>query len=349
MKKLFLITAFICSILSAKAQEVADILVLGGNNASTMMQSYAQPAFEGTMYNLNSGWYRTAKTHKLLGFDISLNATLASVPSERESFTFNEADYDNITIVSGSSELPTFFGGESNTVLEFSQEVSSGGITTDAKAEFSAIDGFGDDLSQVPGAMIQAGIGLPFKTELTLRYVPESLVSNEEFEAGLLGVGIKHNVLQYFPIAKRIPLVDVSIFGGYTQLNAEYFPQEVEGSNQSMDMQITSMTAQLLGSIDLKIINFFVGLGYTTSEAELNVNGTYEFEVEATADVGGIPYTTTTTRTIDGDDVPSLAYDVNGFMTTAGMSINLAFFKIYGSYTLQEYNSINAGVAFSFR
>lgn len=349
MKKLLLTIACAVSIYSAKAQEVADILALGGTNASTMMQSYAQPAFEGTMYNLNSGWYRTAKTHKLLGFDISLSATLASVPSERKTFTFNEADYDNITIAGGSSELPTFFGGDTNTVLKYNQDVELAGQNTEATAEFSAIDGFGDELSQVPSAMIQAGIGLPFKTEVTVRYVPESLVSSDDFEAGLIGVGIKHNILQYFPIAKRIPLVDVSLFGGYTQLNAEYFPQDVKGENQSMDMQITSMTAQLLGSVDLKIVNFFVGLGYSTSEAELNVNGTYEFDVEASSTIGGIPITGTTTTTTNGDDVPSLKYDVNGFMTTAGMSINLAFFKIYGSYTLQEYNSINAGIAFSFR
>ncbi|WP_394420657.1 DUF6588 family protein [Tenacibaculum mesophilum] len=28
---------------------------------------------------------------------------------------------------------------------------------------------------------------------------------------------------------------------------------------------------------------------------------------------------------------------------------SLVFFKIFGSYTLQEYNSVNAGIAFSFR
>lgn len=345
MKKLIFTLALI-AFSTVKAQEdIGNFLALG-KDAGTMMQSYLQPAFEGTMYNLNNGWYRTAKTHKLFGFDLTLNASLASVPNERENFTFNASDYENVTLSSGSSILPTAYGSKTNTVLTYSETATFnvGGVelTETRSYDFDALDGFSGNLSQVPSAMIQAGIGLPFKTELTVRYVPESLVSNDEFNANLYGFGIKHNILQYFPLAKRIPLIDISIFGGYTKLNSEYLPKDIEGENQSIDMEITSMTAQLLGSVDLKVINFFVGLGYSTSEASLNVNGSYVYEY----DIQGVGLEK---RTIEGDDLPKLKYDVNSFMTTAGASLNLGFFKIFGSYTLQEYNNINAGISFSFR
>lgn len=328
---------------TAKAQEIEQFLVLG-KDAGTLMQSYLQPAFEGTIYNLNSGWYRTAKPHRLLGFDITLNATLSAVPNNRKNFTFNIADYNNVRLESGAiqAELPTAFGGSSNESLIVSKDVEiAPGITQQAEFKMNALNGIGDEIGfdQVPAAMIQAGIGLPFKTDVTFRFLPK--VGSDSFKTNLFGVGLKHNILQYLPLAKRIPLVDISVFGGYTKLTSEYIP----GENQSIDMEVTSYTGQLLGSVDLKIVNFFVGLGYSAGKSSLVVNGEYEFQYRDpnTGTPLGQP------QEIDAADLPNIKNDVNSFMTTAGMSINLAFFKIYGSYTLQEYNSINAGVAFSFR
>lgn len=335
--------ALSAGLFTAKAQNIEEILVLG-KDAGTLMQSYLQPAFEGTIYNLNSGWYRTAKPHRLLGFDITLNATLSSVPSNRKNFTFNVADYENVRLESGASqtELPTAFGGSSDEVLIVSKDVDTPLGTQTAEFDFEALNGLGDEIGfdQVPAAMVQAGIGLPFKTDVTVRFVPK--VGSDSFKSDLFGIGVKHNILQYFPIAKRIPLVDISLFGGYTKLSSQYLPGE-EG--QSIDMEVTSLTGQLLGSVDLKIVNFFVGLGYSTGTSSLVVNGDYYFQYKDpnTGIALGEP------QQIDSEDLPNIENDVTSFMTTAGMSLNLAFFKIYGSYTLQEYNSINAGIAFSFR
>ncbi|NJB81957.1 DUF6588 family protein [Wenyingzhuangia aestuarii] len=349
MKKIILLTALTAGLFTAKAQEIEEFLVLG-KDAGTMLQSYLEPAFKGTMYNLNSGWYRTAKPHRVLGFDITLNATLSSVPSSGKNFTFKNSDYENLYIQGTGTDklssdpnatvsLPTSFGGTTNSVLEYEGEGEFLGVKETRKFKFNALNGLTDDIgfSQVPAAMIQAGIGLPFKTDVTVRFVPE--VGSDKFKSDLIGFGVKHNILQYFPIAKRIPLVDISLFGGYTKLSSTYIP----GDDQSIDMEVKTFTGQLLGSVDLKIVNFFVGLGYSKGQSSLNVTGDYSFEYE----IDGLPGKQT--RTIDEADLPKLKNDINSFMTTAGMSLNLAFFKIYGSYTLQEYNSINAGVSFSFR
>jgi hypothetical protein len=342
MKRIILIMALSAGMFSAKAQEIEQFLVLG-EDAGTLMQSYLQPAFEGTIYNLNSGWYRTAKPHRLLGFDITLNATLSSVPNNRKNFTFDIADYSNVRLESGANqaELPTAFGGSSDEVLIVSKDVDTPFGPQTAEFKMDALEGIGGEIGfdQVPAAMVQAGIGLPFKTDVTLRFVPK--VGSDSFKTNLFGIGVKHNILQYFPIAKRVPLVDVSLFGGYTKLSSQYIP----GQDQTIDMEVTSLTGQLLGSVDLKIVNFFVGLGYSTGKSSLVVAGDYEFQYRDPTT--GLPLGAP--QKIKEEDLPNIKNDVNSFMTTAGMSINLAFFKIYGSYTLQEYNSINAGVAFSFR
>lgn len=343
MKKIALLLAISLSQFTAKAQELENFLVLG-KDAGTLMESYLQPAFEGTIYNLNSGWYRTAKPHRLFGFDITLNATLSTVPSNRKNFTFDVADYENVRLQSGATqtELPTAYGGDTDEVLIVSQDVDTPFGSQTAEFKMDALNGIAGEIgfNQVPAAMIQAGVGLPFKTDVTVRFLPE--VGSDSFKTNLFGAGIKHNILQYFPLAKRVPLVDVSLFGGYTKLSSQYLPGE-EG--QSIDMEVTSLTGQLLGSVDLKIVNFFVGLGYSTGKSSLVVNGEYEFQYRdpSTGLALGEP------KSIDQEDLPDLKNDASSFMTTAGMSIDLAFFKIYGSYTLQEYNSVNAGIAFSFR
>ena len=344
MKKLFLsFIVFAAFSVNTKAQELEQLLVLG-KDAGTLLESYLQPGFEGTIYNLNAGWYRTAKTHKKLGFDITFNASISTVPDQRKNFIFNSANFNNVTLQSGanSTELPTVFGGTTNEVLVVSSTVDTPVGPQTAEFELNALNGVNDEINfnQVPAAMLQAGIGLPFKTDVTLRYMPE--VGGDNFKTDLFGIGIKHNILQYFPIAKRIPLVDVSLFGGYTQLTSQYLPG---GDGQSIDMQIRSFTGQILGSVDLKLINFFVGAGYSSGNSSLVVNGTYEFQyVDPTTGVAlGDP------QEISKDDLPNIKADVGSFMTTVGTSINLAFFKIFGSYTIQEYNTANLGIAFSFR
>ena len=71
--------------------------------------------------------------------------------------------------------------------------------------------------------------------------------------------------------------------------------------------------------------------------------GTYNLEY----DTGLAPPNNTITETVA--DPLNLSFDASGFKTTLGARISLGFFKIFGSYTLQEYNILNAGIAFSFR
>jgi len=349
MKKLILLTALIVSSFTTQAQDIQNFLVLGGDGVN-LLESYLRPAFEGTISNLNNGWYRTAKTHKVLGFDITLNASFASVPNNQQTFTFNNSNSSNLNLKGKTSaELPTVFGGNTDEVFVVTQrfdgsgnEVTTGG--TLAEFELDAFDGISENLDlgdigtdSAPLAMIQAGIGLPFKTDVSVRYSPE--IGGDAFKTNLIGFGIKHNILQYFPIAKRVPFVDVSLFYGYTKITNDYFPS----AGQSIEFETTAKTAELLASVDLKIINIFVGLGYSKGESTVDFNGDYSFEFQD-------PNSSQTfTKTVTEEELPSIKFDVDEFKTTAGLSLNLAFFKIYGSYTLQEYNAVNAGIAFSFR
>jgi hypothetical protein len=42
-------------------------------------------------------------------------------------------------------------------------------------------------------------------------------------------------------------------------------------------------------------------------------------------------------------------FDTSGARVTLGARLNIGFFKIFGDYSVKEYNTITAGIAFSFR
>jgi len=44
-----------------------------------------------------------------------------------------------------------------------------------------------------------------------------------------------------------------------------------------------------------------------------------------------------------------LDFDASGVRATVGTRLSLGFFKIFADYTIQEYNTLAAGIAFSFR
>ena len=48
-------------------------------------------------------------------------------------------------------------------------------------------------------------------------------------------------------------------------------------------------------------------------------------------------------------DPIDLEFEADGFRGTIGTRLNLAWFKIFADYTLQEYNTATVGIAFSFR
>jgi hypothetical protein len=105
-------------------------------------------------------------------------------------------------------------------------------------------------------------------------------------------------------------------------------------------MQINSYTLQVIGDIDLKIINFYLGMGYTTGNTNLDALGTYEFDFD---DNG----------TIESDEIITdpikLDFAISGVKTTIGTRLNLGPVKIFGDYTLQKYSSITVGLALSIR
>ena len=343
-----------------QGQNIENILASGKEDASTYLGGYIQPVFKGLIYNLNSGWYHSGKTHKTYGFDITISANASFVPQADKTFLFNNADYSVLELDGAitSTDLPSVMGQTTTQRVNVKVPldlngnvipVGSGIIPTKFKVtSFEALDGIEDELpiAAVPSAMIQVGVGSPSKTDVKLRFVPTTN-AREDLKFNLLGIGLQHNLLQHFSIADKMPLFDLSILGAFTTSTTVYTPKDTSiGVNQESIIKINAYTAQLIGNIDLKIINFYAGLGYTAGNASLQVKGdyTYTYNLESTT---GIPLGDSVTQRIH--DPIDVSYNLNGVKGTIGARLNLAWFKVFADYSFQGYSTANAGISFSFR
>lgn len=343
MRKFLL--AFVCVFafsLHAKAQtnDGFESILLASDDAEKLIGAYINPAMTGLIYGMNNGWYHTAKVHKTFGFDISIGLNASIVPSEDEIFRFADLGLTNVT---SSSATAATVAGPNNLepLVTFTGTVQ--GQT--ASASFNMPGGVKDDLplNAVPTPAVQIGVGLPWKMDAMIRLVPE--VGSDNVKGNLLGIGLKKEITSWFGPMEKTPL-HVSLLAAYTKMTVDYDIQAestIAGSGQRAEFDLNSYTVEAIASLNFPFINIFGGIGYNSGNSDLRMLGTYTLEYDT-----GLPAPLDTVSETVTDPV-NLAFDASGFKTTVGARISLGFFKIFGSYTLQEYNTINAGIALSFR
>jgi len=339
MKKIILLLFVLVPFLG-KSQDIEQFLLAGTQDASKLTEQYVNPVAKGFMHGLNNGWYSTGRTHKKLGFDITLVANLAKVPTKDEAFLFVQSDYANISLVNGSNEIQTLMGGSNNTTLAARIQTDEGDYKL---TEFSMPDGIGNDLpmNAVPSATLQVGIGIPgIDADLKVRYLPK--VKTSDLDVGMFGIGLQKSLSKLLKLDKTP--VDVSALIAYTKLTSEYNIQNKSGLNgnaQLMEFITNAYTFQAIASVNLKIIEFYGAVGMNTAKMDVDIKGTYDLEY--TLEGTGMTVSEQVT------DPVSVNFKANGIRATIGTRLNLGFFKIFGDYTMQDYNTITGGIAFSFR
>ncbi len=100
-----------------------------------------------------------------------------------------------------------------------------------------------------------------------------------------------------------------------------------------------------MAHLDFVIVTVYGSVGYNSGTTTAKMKGDYTltYDVE---DSNGNPIGTVE-ETISNPI--NLDFEANGMNATIGARLNLGFFKIFADYTIQEYNTASAGIAFSFR
>lgn len=344
MRKLLLAVVCVFAFnIHAKAQvnDGFESILFAAEDTEKLLGAYISPAMTGLIYGMNSGWYHTAKVHKTFGFDISIGLNASIVPSEDEIFRFADLGLSSNVTTSSATAATVAGPGNLEPLVTFNGTVQGQNVS----ASFNMPPGVKDDLplNAVPTPAVQFSLGLPGKFDAMLRLVPE--VGSDDVKGNLIGIGVKKEITNWFGPMEKTPL-HVSLLAAYTKMTVDYNIQadsSIPGSGQRAEFDLSSYTVEAVASLNFPFINIFGGIGYNSGNSDLKMLGTYNLEYDT-----GLPAPNdTVTETIT--DPVNLAFDASGFKTTIGARISLGFFKIFGSYTLQEYNTINAGIALSFR
>ena len=293
---------------------------------------------------MNNGWYHTAKVHEKFGFDISIGANFTNIPSKKELFSIAELGLsNNTTVINGATSSPTVAGSNSISPAQFQYSTQIEG--QNVSANFTMPTGIKEDLpaNTIPAPAVQIGFGLPFKLDLIVRYVPK--VGSEDVKTDVFGLGIKKEITELLGPLDKTPL-HISVLAAYSNMGVNYeignVNNDVSTQNASANFSLNTYTIQAIASLNFPVLNVFGGIGYNGGDLRLNTLGNYTLNYNTS--INGAPNVEESIT-----DPFSIKTNSGSMNATIGARVSLGFFKLYGSYSLQEYNTINAGIAFSFR
>lgn len=354
----------------AQVGDIGRILQSSAEDANILVKQYLKPFGSGFGASLNSGWTNTAQPHKTLGFDITVSAGLAVVPSGDKTFDISNIGLEELEVESGPSTLQTI-NGKSD-------------VPTTTLAAFEDIDGDGQEeklfgfnmpsgtgFGYVPAPEIKGAVGIFKDTELMLRYVPKVDISDYgTFKQ--YGFGAKHGLNQWLPGGKLLP-VDLSIMVGYTNQtvssgfrltgdevissniqNQVEVPDDITSSTwdgQKVEIDTEAYTINALVGKSLPVISVYGGVGYEASTVSIGTPGAYPLirnKNNASNPPNSEPqkplFLDTQEKPIDVE-----IEGENGIHALAGFRLRFTIFHISASYKLANYSTFNVGAGISFR
>lgn len=289
----FLCLSFFLGTFSLQAQEIEDFLA---KYTSENSKSYMQPFANALGANLNSGFFHNAYIPKK-GFRLQLGVvtTMALIKDEDKTF---EATTDDFFTPQQTVQAPTIFGntqavrvdGSGGTIYNF-----PGGLSVD----------------MLPLAVPQATLGGLFGTEVLVRFFATDL-GDDLGNIDLLGLGIRHNIDQYFP--NGLP-ISIAVAYYWQSLTLDNF-------TDNKTSFIAAQTSYRKGPLII-----YGGIGYESSTMDI----AYTFN--------------------SGDLSEEISLDLesnNSLRATAGLALQLGPFYLNTDYNIGNQNVFSAGLGFTF-
>lgn len=348
---LVLITALSFQVFShAQLDLVGVFMAAGAEDAEALITPYITPAVNAFGAALGGGWYNTAGTHQLGGFDLTFTVNAAFAPKKYNTF---EVDNSQLTLL----QLDNPDDNVTSTVIGPKEEGPLMVFDLNGYSEPAFYMPQGINTNIVPTPMIQAGIGLIKGTEAMVRYLPNLKISGNEI--GLWGLGGKHDIKQWIPGLKKLPVLQISLMYGFTKIHT-YVSMVIEpddigagalpgsGSsdwdNQMMRLVSKSQTANLLVAANLPVVCFYVGVGFVTTKTNLKLEGDYPIVYLD----GVTPSVMAMTDPID-IEIKNQDGGITKPRFNAGVRFKLSVITLHFDYSWANYNVLTGGLGISFR
>jgi len=349
---------------NAQLGDIGSILSGGVEDAELVLTEYLRPLANSMGANLNGGWYNTAKVHGTLGFDITFTTSLAFAPDEAKIYEF--ASISGLQAVPSRPSTATVVGAKGiGPDMQYNIEDPTGTVTI----PFAYSHPGGTGINMVPTPMINAGVGLPKGIEIIGRYMPR--VKIQGVETGLWGIGIKHDIGQWIPFVKRVPVLNFTLMYGYTNVDVEAklngitpgfigVPDNttnVDWDDQRFSMMAQGHTANFLVGAQLPVVGFYGGIGISMTQTNLKLGGFYPIPAVNPGDPlnGVAPFLEVTDASAEmGKDPIDIEIKNQDGNTTkprfnVGMRFKFTIVTLHFDYTYANYSVATVGLGFSFR
>lgn len=323
MKKIVLIILAKIITITSYGQGSEPISNSDLNQAGKLIEAYFTPMTKSFGLGLNNGWYNTAKPHSLGGFDLTFTVNTVIIPNSAK--TFNIEDAGGNIFLSDETEASTIFGSNESTNMFYngSDLVFPSGISS-VLPQFDMPGGFNTSIVPIP--IIQAGVGLVKKTDLSVRYMPMLNIGNN-INVNVFGIGLRHDLLQWIPIVGDAFPMSLSLQGGYTNLNTE-----VKVSNQKTSLNTKATTINLIASRKILMVTGYAGIGYSSTSTT--------FTTDANFDLEGITFS----------EKLSIDFESNNKLrANLGLRFNITLLTIQADYTIAEYPTATLGLGITLR
>lgn len=326
-------------------------------------KSYLQPLVTGYGAAMNAGLYNTAKTHKLLGFDIGIKMGLGIVPTgEQSTYDFDVSVLDNIPVTVGNytldlvpanlfsnTETPTILGGNAEP-FEVDQSYIEQTLFDAIKSEQPSlsddqvnqiISGMSSDISNaVDDINISSIPGI--KSINALKDMENLVFPFPILQASVgLPMGIEPSI-RLIP-AISIPgdlgdaLGEISAFGAGLKIDVDQF------------IPIPLFPVDIAAQVYYQ--NFKMGDILSANNMNFNIHASKKLLMFTPYMGIGVDNTSFTAsyKMGDGEKQDFTIKGDNKLRTTVGLNIKLLVLQINAEYAMGEYNSAAIGVGFALR
>ncbi len=303
--------------LSLLAQVIPNVLIKGRVDGEKIFAAYMAPYIQRTGVALNRNWYTTAKAQPLFHVDLAVKLSVVEVSDQSRTYNLNNLDLEILKPSNATDFMaPTLLGNTKvSPKLEVWKSASQHQIYNPVSSEYEimtdearSIHGLGKLLlpmgsqsawlnGSVAGVVpfAQLNLGMPFNTELSLRYVPKTKLESISYHTW--GIGIKHDIMQWimsnfdsnFDNAEDDRPFDLAITAGYTTLTGIYYKPGIalgvsSGGNSAESYFYTQRVKTEFKGFNLELIlskTFFRSLtpffsfGYAKNNTAISILGKY--------------------------------------------------------------------------
>ena len=119
-------------------------------------------------------------------------------------------------------------------------------------------------------------------------------------------------------------------------------------NSQNLKIAVQSLNISAIGSVNLKIITFYGGLGYCKTQTTMSLSGNFPTPNCIATPLPHAEYNDSGVK--KGSDFPKMDIkNFSGLRANIGFRIKLAIVTIHADYTRAQYNVLTTGLGFSFR